>query len=106
VAKPSPGMHKSGGTKNRGRTAGASHLLGPNPSKPNVPQTLRREASRPIGNGVKHRGDRRDTNRVFTNNDQRQPNFSNPAGSGRGQTQGGGKARTGGGKRQKGTYDH
>jgi len=107
MAKPRPGMHKSGGTKNRGRTAGATHLLGPNPTHPNVPQTLRTEASRPIGRGgTKQRGDRRDTNRVFTNNDKLQPNFSNPAGSGRRQIQGGGKAKKGGGKRQKGTYDH
>src|SRR3954451_7609345 len=102
------GMHKSGGTKNRGRTPGASHLIGPNPTKPNVAQEMRAEANRPTGRngGGKHRGDRRDTNRVFTNNDQMQPNFSNPAGSGRGQTQGGGKGLKGGGKRQKGTYDH
>ena len=100
------GMHKSGGTKNRGRTSGASRQIGATPSKPNVQQTMRADANRPQGRGTKKRGDRRDTNRVFTNNDQMQPNFSNPAGSGKGQTQGGGKGLKGGGKRQKGTYDH
>ena len=103
MAKAKAGMHKRGGTKTRGRMGAASHLLGPNPTHPNVPQELRTEANRPIGRGgTKQRGDRRDTNRVFTNNDKLQPNFSNPAGSGRRQKQGGGKARTGGGKRQTG----
>ena len=68
--------------------------------------SMRAAQSHPQGAGPSHRGDRRDTNRVFTNNDQLQPNFSNPAGSGRRQIQGGGKAKRGGGKRQKGTYDH
>lgn len=102
MAKPKPGMHKSGGTKSRGRSAGASNQIGQNPSKPNVPQTMRTEASRPIGAGPGHRGDRRDTNPTFTTNNRRQPNNSNPVGSGRGQTQGGGKAQKGGGKSRKG----
>lgn len=101
------GMHKSGGTKNRGRTAGASHQLGPTPTRPNVPQELRAEATRPIGRGgTVQRGDRRDTNRQFTGNIRHQPNFGDPLGSGKKQTQGGGKAVKGGGKREKGTYDH
>jgi hypothetical protein len=90
-------------SKTRGRTnIHAKEMT----SRPNLPNAKRATTSKPQGPGSSHRGDRRDTNRVFTNNDQRQPNFSNPAGSGKGQTQGGGKARTGGGKRQKGTYDH
>jgi hypothetical protein len=38
------------------------------PSKPNVAQVMRREATRPItaGGGGKHRGDRRDTSRTYT----------------------------------------
>jgi hypothetical protein len=38
------------------------------PTKPNVPQVMRREATRPInaGGGGKHRGDRRDTSRTYT----------------------------------------
>ena len=101
------GMHKHGGTKTRGRTAGASHLLAPNPTHPNVPQTLRADANRPIGRGgTKHRGDRRDTNPQYTGNLRHQPNFSDPLGSGRKQKQHAAKAFKGGGKRQKGTYDH
>jgi len=91
-------------TKNRGRTNISAKEM---TSRPNLPNAMRAAASKPQGPGsTSHRGDRRDTNRVFTNNDQHQPNFSNPAGSGKGQTQAGGKARKGGGKRQKGTYDH
>jgi hypothetical protein len=99
-------MHKHGGTKNRGRTPGASHQLAPNPTHPNVAQTLRADATRPIGRGTKHRGDRRDTNPQYTGNLRHQPNFSDPLGSGKKQIQHGGKAMKGGGKRQKGTYDH
>jgi hypothetical protein len=77
-------------------------------AQPNAAKTnsMRVTQSHPQGAGQSHRGDRRDTNRVFTNNDHLQPNFSNPAGSGRQQIQAGGKSRKGGGKRQKGTYDH
>ena len=107
MKRESTGMHKSGGTKNRGRTAGASNLLGPSPTHPSVPQTLRAETTRPIGRGgTKQRGDRKDMNRQFTGNLRHQPNFGDPLGSGRKQIQGGGKARRGGGKAQKGTYDH
>ena len=93
-----------GTTKKRGRTnIKASKMT----TRPNIPNVMRAASSHPQGPGsTSHRGDRRDMNRVFTNNDQMQPNFSNPAGSGKGQTQGGGKARKGGGKRDKGTYDH
>ena len=94
---------KVGSTKQRGRTNIHSMEMS---SRPNVPNSLRAAANHPQGAGPGHRGDRRDMSRVFTNNDRRQPNFSNPAGSGKGQTQKGGKARKGGGKRQKGTYDH
>ena len=45
-------------------------------------------------------------NRQYTGNIRHQPNISDPLGSGKKQTQAGGKSRTGGGKRQKGTYDH
>jgi hypothetical protein len=56
-------------TKARGRTADVT----PDPfdpTKPNVPQVMRREASRPIGpgGGGKHRGDRRDTSPTYTGN--------------------------------------
>ena len=93
-----------GKTKDRGRT----HIHADNmTTRPNLPVSRRAATTHPQGRGATmQRGDRRDMNRVFTNNDRRQPNFSNPAGSGKGQTQAGGKARKGGGKRQKGTYDH
>lgn len=42
---------------------------GPNATKPNVPQELETEVNRPIGNGGgKHRGDRRDMSKTYTNN--------------------------------------
>ena len=105
--RESSGMHKSGGTKNRGRTPGASNLLTPNPTHPNVPQEMRADTTRPIGaGGTIHRGDRRDTNRQYTGNLRQRANFGDPLGSGRHQIQAGGKSKRGGGKRQKGTYDH
>lgn len=53
--------------KTRGRT-NVSDVNPFSPSKPNVAQVMRREASRPItaGGGGKHRGDRRDTSRTYT----------------------------------------
>src|SRR5437016_694607 len=99
------GMHKGGGTKKRGRTAGATNLLRPKPTHPNVPLDLRAETTRPVSSGgTIHRGDRRDMNRQYTGNIRHQPNFSDPLGSGKKQIQSGGKARSGGGKREKGTY--
>ena len=64
------------------------------------------QATRPIGRGGgKNRGDRRDTNPTFTGARKHTPNFGDPLGSGKKQIQAGGKARRGGGKKQKGTYD-
>jgi len=87
------GMHKSGGTKNRGRMGGTTAPASSrSPTNPNTPQELRADANRPIGRGgTKHRGDRRDTNRQFTGNIRTQPNFGDPLGSGKKQIQGGGK---------------
>lgn len=77
------------------------------PTKARFPLEKRTDVTRPIGRGGgKNRGDRRDTNPVFTNNNRRQPNHGDPLGSGKKQIQGGGKAKKGGGKREKGTYDH
>jgi hypothetical protein len=77
------------------------------PTKGRAPLEQRTGANRPVGAGAgKHRGDRRDTSRPFTNNNRRQPNHGDPLGSGKKQIQGGGKAVKGGGKREKGTYDH
>ena len=102
------GMHKSGGTKSRGRAAGATVV--PRGTKERTDGAIQigkqTQATRPIGRGGgKNRGDRRDTNRLFTGARERTPNMGDPLGSGKKQIQSGGKARKGGGKKQKGTYD-
>lgn len=57
------GMHKSGGTKSRGR-AGRTPPTGEkdvNPTHKNSPQEVRSDASRPMSAGAgRKRGDRRD----------------------------------------------
>jgi hypothetical protein len=94
--------NKAGGTKSRGRARGATAPASTrSPSRPNTPIELRSDATRPQGRGVKKRGDRRDTNRQFTTTHQHQPNFGDPLGSGRKQTQGGGKALKQGGRKGK-----
>src|SRR2546423_14991701 len=67
-----------GKTKDRGRT----HIHADNmTTRPNLPVSRRAATTHPQGRGATmQRGDRRDMNRVLTNNDQRQPNLSNPAG--------------------------
>jgi hypothetical protein len=68
------GMHGGKDRKTKGRTSISGSSMpgddvGPRASKPNVPQVVRREANRPVKpGGGKHRGDRRDMNRVYTNN--------------------------------------
>ena len=103
--KSTRGMHKSGGTKARGRprVSGATDKS----TRSGTRQSLRVNTTRPAGRGSTiQRDDRRDTNPQFTGNNRRQPNFGDPLGSGKKQIQGGGKATRGGGKREKGTYDH
>ena len=51
---------------------------GPRPTKPNVPEVMRVEVSRPVAAGVKHRGDRRDTSKAYTGN-TRHPSRGNTA---------------------------
>lgn len=100
--RSSGGMHKGGGTKARGRTAGASSAaFDRSPTKPNTPISMRTEATRPGSAGVKKRGDRRDTNPQFTGSNRHQQNNGDPMGSGKKQTQGGGKALKGGGKKRR-----
>lgn len=72
-----------GGTKNRGRTSvsGPSRMAGngPRPTDPNVPQEVRREASRPVtAGGGRHRGDRRDMNKTYTGNERHPARGNNP----------------------------
>ena len=102
------GMHKSGGTKARGRARGATVVPRgtASPTHGAIDIGKRTEVSRPQGRGGgKNRGDRRDTSRMFAGSREHTPNFGDPLGSGKKQIQGGGKARRGGGKKQKGTYD-
>ena len=62
------GMHGKADRKARGRT-NIGEAAGPRSTRPNVPQTLRAEANRPqTPGGTKHRGDRRDTSKLYTNN--------------------------------------
>ena len=100
------GMHKSGGTKARGRARGATVV--PRGTKESTDGAIQigklTQATRPQGRGGgKNRGDRRDTSRVFAGSRERTPNFGDPLGSGKKQIQAGGKARRGGGKKQKGS---
>ena len=62
------GMHGKTDRKARGRT-NIGQPAGPTPTRPNPPITVRAEASRPQSpGGGKHRGDRRDTSKLYTNN--------------------------------------
>ena len=67
--KSTSGMHGKADRKTRGRT-NIGQPAGPSPSRPNTPVMLRAEANRPQspGGGNKHRGDRRDTSKLYTNN--------------------------------------
>lgn len=75
--KTTGGMKHKSDRKTKGRTsisgnASLSEMgkgqVGPRNTKPNVPEVLRAEANRPVSAGVKHRGDRRDTNKTYTGN--------------------------------------
>lgn len=71
-------MKPPSGTKSRGRSKirGDDTTIG---NKAAVRLEKRTEATRPVKpGGGKNRGDRRDTNKTFTGNERRQPNFSNP----------------------------
>lgn len=75
------GMHGKTNRKARGRTniTGTGGDVGPRATSPMTPQEVRREATRPIGpGGGKHRGDRRDMNKVYTNNAKHPARGNNP----------------------------
>jgi hypothetical protein len=60
-------QHQSDNTKpHRGRSA--IHAVDPvAPSKPPIPQVMKREASRPVKAGTgRHRGDRRDMSKTYS----------------------------------------
>jgi hypothetical protein len=67
MAKAHKGMHGKTDRKARGRT-NIGQPAGPRATRPNPPVTLRADANRPVSGGTKHRGDRRDTSRLYTNN--------------------------------------
>ena len=72
------GMHGKADRKARGRT-NIGGAAGKRSTRPNVPQTLRAEANRPqTPGGTKHRGDRRDTSRLYTNNAKHSARGNNP----------------------------
>ena len=82
---PTKGMHADGDRKTRGRTSItgtslAADAAGPSPTKPNVPQVMRREANRPGPgkHGNKQRGDRRDTSPTYTGNEKHAARGNNP----------------------------
>ena len=75
------GMHGGKNRKARGRTniTSMGGDVGPRKTNPMTPQEVRREATRPVSaGGGKHRGDRRDMNKLYTNNAKHAARGSNP----------------------------
>jgi hypothetical protein len=71
-AKSIGGMNQRTDRKQRGRTA-VDAVFKPSPTKPDIANMRRTQASRPItaaGNMGKHRGDRRDMSKTYTNNER------------------------------------
>jgi len=74
ATKSGTGMKHKNDRKSRGRTSISGNPGGsrsadkanPRVTKPNVPETLRVEANRPVKAGVKHRGDRRDMSKTYS----------------------------------------
>ena len=76
--KQTQGMHGKADRKARGRT-NIGQPGGPSPTRPNTPSSMRSEASRPVKpGGTKHRGDRRDTSKLYTNNAKHSARGNNP----------------------------
>ena len=79
--KAGGGMHGKADRKTRGRStiSGMGGDLGPRKTSPMTTQERRRETDRPQGPGAgKHRGDRRDMNKLYTNNAKHSARGSNP----------------------------
>jgi hypothetical protein len=84
--KSGSGMKHKSDRKTRGRTSISGNPGGsrspdkgnPRATKPNVPETLRADANRPVTAGVKHRGDRRDTSPTYTGNARHASRGNNP----------------------------
>ena len=80
VAKHSTGMKQTEDRKHRGRTS-ISNKFEKSPTKPDVPISRRTQSARPItanGNMGKHRGDRRDMSKTYTNNAVHRSRGSDP----------------------------
>ena len=71
------GMHGKADRKSRGRT-NISQPGTHSPTRPNTPVSMRADANRPVSGGTKHRGDRRDTSRLYTNNAKHSARGNNP----------------------------
>lgn len=85
--KVAGGMKHKSDRKTRGRTSisanpGTSEMrkgdIGPQSTRPNVPEIVRAEANRPASSGAKHRGDRRDTSPTYTGNTRHPSRGNNP----------------------------
>ena len=80
-SKTGGGMHAKANRKARGRTTitETGGHLGPRKTNPATPQEMRREATRPVSAGAgKHRGDRRDMSKLYTNNAKHSARGNNP----------------------------
>ena len=72
------GMHGKTDRKSRGRT-NIGQPGTQSPTRPNTPVSMRAAANRPVSaGGTKHRGDRRDTSRLYTNNSKHSARGNNP----------------------------
>jgi hypothetical protein len=67
MAKPKGNLGITNSPKARGRTA-RTESNEPRVTQPHLGESARGETTRPIGSGPGHRGDRRDTSRLYTNN--------------------------------------
>jgi hypothetical protein len=75
------GMNGGQNRKARGRTniTGSGGDLGPRKTNPNTPQERRVEVNRPqTAGGGTQRGDRRDMNKLYTNNAKHSARGNNP----------------------------
>lgn len=80
MAKKPTGMKQAQDRKQRGRTS-ISNKFEKSPTRPDVPISRRTESSRPVtarGNMGKHRGDRRDMSKTYTNNATHRSRGSDP----------------------------
>ena len=78
-AAKTKGMHGGGDKKTRGRTTISGTAGLPKTSRPNPDRVAKTQANRPVEAGsTKHRGDRRDMSKTYTNNAKHASRGSNP----------------------------